>query len=272
MQTTALLLAGLGGVAGLGQAKHLKETAVSVRPSSYSSRPVTAPSGVGELIDRIPGSAEGEAQIRLERYSDKAAPGGASGRWILYLGGAIDLGVLPGDESFDMTSNLYATAGLDAGSLRAATTALNQAGVQPGDPVLAVGYSQGGLLAAQLERGGEFNVQGVLTVGAPIGQLAMKVPTAAIAHTEDLAPALGGLDTTTSDDRILVRRSTFSGREMPMDHALPAHALTEYRATATMVEASEEPRIRRYRDSIAGFLSPKAAPGTMRLYRAERVR
>ena len=271
-QTAALALAGLGGLAGVAGTGHLRETAVSVRPTGVRSARVAAPSGVGALIDRVPGSAEGDPQIRLERYSEPATTGSAAGtRWILYVGGTIDLGVLPGTEPFDMTSNLHATAGADAGSLRATAEALWQAGVLPGDPVLAVGYSQGGLLAAQLERSGDFNVQGVLTVGAPIGQLALNVPTAAIAHTEDLVPALGGLESATADQRILVRRSAFSGREMPGDHALPAHALTEYRATAAMMDTSIEPRILRFRESIAGFLSPRSAVGTARLYRADRV-
>jgi hypothetical protein len=271
-QTTALLLAGLGGITAVAKTRHLRETTVTVRPTGSAGEPVTAPTGVGALIDRIPGSAEGDPQIRLERYPEGPDAGSAEGsRWILYLGGTIDLGVLPGTEPFDMTSNLHATAGADAGSLRATVAALELAGVQPGEPVLAVGYSQGGLLAAQIERSGDFNVQGVLTVGAPIGQLALDAPTAAIAHTEDLVPALGGLETETGDDRILVRRSAFSGREMPVDHVLPAHALTEYRATAAMIDASLEPRIKRYRESIAGFLSPGVARGAVRLYRADRI-
>lgn len=271
-QTAGLALAGLGGLAGVAGTGHLRETAVRVRPAGARSTRVTAPSGVGALIDRVPGSAEGDPQIRLERYAEESGNNSAAGsRWILYLGGTIDLGVLPGTEPFDMTSNLHATAGADAGSLRATAKALELAGVLPGDPVLAVGYSQGGLLAAQLERSDDFNVQGVLTVGAPIGQLALDVPAAAIAHTEDLVPALGGLESATSDERILVRRSAFSGREMPVDHALPAHALTEYRATAALMDTSREPRILRFRESIAGFLSPRAAVGASRLYRAERV-
>lgn len=276
-ETAAVLVAGIGGAAVLAKKGYLRESAVRVRPTEYSSRPVAPPSGVGELIDRVPGSAEGDAQIRLERYPGAGAAGAEKDRWVLYLGGTIDLGLAPGTEPFDMTSNLYATAGRDAGSLRAAAQALTHAGVAPTDPVLLVGYSQGGLLAAQLERSGDFTVAGVLTVGAPIGQLAITAPTAAIAHTEDLVPALGGVERERSPDRILIQRSAFANREVPKNAVLPAHALAEYRATAAMIDGSDEARIRRYRDGIAEFLGPGAdagpasRSGSVRLYRAERL-
>jgi hypothetical protein len=261
-QASGIVLGVAGGLAGITGGR-LTET--PVRTTRVTSSPVTAPATIRELAERMPATTASGPQLRVEQYRDE---NGASS-WILYLGGTVDMDSMPAGEAFDMTSNIESMSAGDGASYRAAVEALSQAGVQPGDPVFEVGYSQGGLLAVQLEQSGDYNIQGVVTLGSPVGQLDTTAPTLTVAHTEDLVPALGGLDTATGDDRVLVRRELYDDAPMPIGDAFPSHDLDAYRQTAGLVDGSSDPRVEKFIDRAAPFLSGDAR-GTATEYRAER--
>ncbi|WP_052521430.1 hypothetical protein [Agreia bicolorata] len=258
-----LVAAGIAGAGGAGR-RALVET--PVRTTRVSTSSVTAPSSMSDLASRMPATSSAGSQIKIEKYVD--AEGTPS--YIVYLGGTVDMNAMPTGEAFDMTSNIQSMSAGDGASYRAAVEAMRDAGIQPGDPVFEVGYSQGGLLAVQLEQSGDYNVQGVVTLGSPVGQLETAAPTLTIAHTEDLVPALGGLDTVSGDDRVLVRRSLYDDAPIPTGDAFPSHNLGAYRETAELVDASKDPRVEKFIDDAAPFLSG-TAPGTAMEYRAERV-
>ncbi len=230
-------------------------------PAGASARPggvVEPPSGVGDLADRVPtGDGDGDAQIRIERYgtADDA-------RWIVYVGGTVDFGLVAGDEPADMTSNLHGIAddsGLDALRLRGAETgageravreAMREAGVHAGDPMLAVGYSGGGVIAAKLAGDPELNVVGAVNLGGPVASAPTRdgVGLLSIEHEEDLVPATGGAGQP-SPDRVTVTRSVLDP-EREYEAVLPAHELTRYRQTAAMVDDSEEARLASFRSLV----------------------
>jgi hypothetical protein len=214
----------------------------------------------------MPVTSSAGSQIKVEKYVD--ADGDPS--YIVYLGGTVDMNALPSGEAFDMTSNVTSMGAGDGASYRAAVEAMRDAGIQPGDPVFEVGYSQGGLLAVQLEQSGDYNVQGVVTLGSPVGQLETEAPTLTISHSEDLVPAIGGLDTASGDDRVLVRRTLYDDAPIPTGDAFPSHDLGAYRETAGLVDASKDRRVEKFIDDAAPFLSG-TAPGTATEYRATRV-
>lgn len=211
---------------------------------------VAPPTGVGDLADRVPAAGDGEPQIRIERYGDAGDP-----RWIVYVGGTVDFGLVTGSQPADMTSNLHGIAddaeldalpatGAEAGALeRAAHAAMREAGVAPGDPLLAVGYSAGGIVAAKLASDPEFGVVGAVNLGGPVASAPTRegVALLSIEHEEDLVPATGGAGHP-SPDRVTVSRSVLEpGRAY--DAVFPAHELERYRQTAELVDASEEERL-----------------------------
>ena len=252
-----------GGTAGGGRSP-LVET--PVHTTRVGTSPVTAPSSIAQLASRMPNTSASGPQIKVEKYeTDNGDPS-----YIVYLGGTVDMNAVPAGEAFDMTSNVESMSAGDGASYRAAVEAMRDAGIRPGDPVLEVGYSQGGLLAVQLEQSGDYSVQGVVTLGSPVGQLETTAPTLTIAHTEDLVPALGGLDTASGDDRVLVRRTLYDDAPMPTGDAFPSHDLDAYRETAGLVDASKDQRVEKFIDGAAPFLSGDAK-GTATEYRAERV-
>ena len=84
-----------------------------------------------------------------------------------------------------------------AGSYRAVVQAMREAGIRPGEPVIEVGHSQGGLIAAQVAASGEFNSVATVTFGAPSGEVPVPdgVDTVAVEHSDDIVPGMGGTST-----------------------------------------------------------------------------
>ena len=226
-----------------------------------SGEVVTPPSGIGDLADRVP-SGEGAPQIRIERYGTESDP-----RWIVYVGGTADFGVVAGAEPLDMTSNTHGVAddtkldrlrftGADsAAAERAVRAALEEAGARPGDPLVAVGYSAGGIVAAKLAADPELGAVGVVNLGGPVASAPTLegVGVLSIEHEEDFVPATGGAGHP-SPDRVTVTRSVLDP-DRAYAAAVPAHELSRYRQTAALVDASEEERLVAFRtlvDEVAG--------------------
>ncbi|GLI27304.1 hypothetical protein ARHIZOSPH14_15460 [Agromyces rhizosphaerae] len=219
----------------------------------------TAPIGIAGLAERVPADADG-ARIRVERYGAETDP-----RWVVYIGGTVDTGLVPGAEPFDMTSNLHAVAERESASERAVRAALAEAGAAPGDPVVPVGYSQGGIVAARLAASGDLAVPAVVSLGGPIGQVDLPdgVRVLSLEHDDDLVPALGG-PARDEPNRVTVSRDAFDpGTDVV--HApgsLPAHDLDAYRRTAELVDVDRDPRLAEFTawmDAYVGRQPPESS-------------
>lgn len=141
-------------------------------------------------------------------------------------------------------------------------------GIDSSSPVTLTGYSQGGVIAAQVAASGDFAVDGLLTVGAPAGQVSVPhdIPYLAIEHSNDLVPALGG--TFASSSPVIVRRQLFDGPPPASELILPAHQLSNYLDTARLVDASPNGAIG---DAVARLNHPHYDTVTSTAYRAERT-
>jgi hypothetical protein len=265
----APVASGLAIAAAVLHSPVLGETPVRVHPVGVAATDQPALS-LGNLVERIPHAADGAPQIRIERY-----PSGVS---VVYLGGTIDAEPDPQTEPWDMTSNVAALAGLDAGSYRAAQDAMRQAGISATDPVVLVGHSQGGLVAARLAASGNFAVSDVLTVGAPIHHVAVpsSVHVVALEHAEDLVPSLSGVSLAgaavagaAGSNRLTVSRRLYPAGGATTSTFLPAHSLTRYVETAQSMDASADPRLAEVR---ARLTANTQSPPTVTFWRAERVR
>jgi pimeloyl-ACP methyl ester carboxylesterase len=144
---------------------------------------------------------------------------------------------------------------------------MRRAGVSPDDEVMLVGHSEGGIVAvdaachANLHR---FDCTHIVTAGSPIGVVARSLPQSVqvlalenasdiVPHTDGAAnPVTAGITTATVD-----QSATGIG---------PSHDLeASYVPAAEQVDASDDPSIRLFAASAAGFLSGGwvlAAPGT----------
>jgi hypothetical protein len=235
----------LANVAGL-----LEETDVTVRRTTTKTD-VAAPDSLADRAARIPdpsAEADGE-QIRIDRYS---APGRPD-RFDVYIAGTVDFGVTADDEPFDMTSNLVGIEQGSPGSYRAVLDAMREAGVTPSSPVVLNGYSQGGLVAALVAASGDYDVKGVVTFGAPSGQVRLPadIPVLTVRHSEDIVPATGGDDV--NRQAVVVERAPFAGAPIPDEWAVPAHQMVYYRQTAALVDRAQSDEVRGTLDALDGF-------------------
>ncbi|MEJ3405704.1 hypothetical protein WDJ51_13265 [Rathayibacter sp. YIM 133350] len=257
VSSSAFGLLAVAGMLGL-----LRESAVSTRrvdadgvglrstarrgADLYVGQAVQAPTGVAELLDRIPPAVADEPQVRIERYGSAQAPD-----WVVYISGTSGWELSGSPQPWDATSDVQALAGQESGSYRAVLDALDAAGVKPGDSVTAVGHSQGGLLAAQLVADDRFSAAGLVTAGAPLAGVRIpdEVPVLQLEHTDDIVPALSGLRSSdASADHLIVSRE--HGLEGPADSLVPAHAIGGYRQTGALVDASDDPRLQRLREVL----------------------
>ncbi|MEP6479221.1 MAG: hypothetical protein ABJB03_07510 [Rhodoglobus sp.] len=223
---TAALLSTVGGKAGI-----LGETGVRTVQTSETTI-ATPPQGFAERMERVPNGDNGGSQLLVERYSIPGEPD----RFEVYVAGTADFSPLATDEPWDMTSNVAGVGGLPAGSYRAAVDALAQAGVTPDSPIVFNGFSQGGLIAAMLAGSGDYNTAGLLTFGAPAGNVALPdtFPAIAVEHSEDIVPATGGDQINPSV--IVARRDVFGDTEVPTYEIFPAHQRDTYTSTAHLLD------------------------------------
>ncbi|WP_165066387.1 alpha/beta hydrolase family protein [Marisediminicola senii] len=239
LDTAASAVVAAGSSVGL-----LRETGL-LRPV-ISGAPTTRAEGFADRADRVPHAA---AQVRVDRYVRPGRPD----RFEVYLGGTIDPSPSATDQPWDMTSNVVSIAGGDAGSYRAVKEAMEIAGVVEGSEIQLTGYSQGGLLAANLAASGDYDVKGIYTLGAPAGhvQVPAEVPWVAVEHTEDLVPALGGR--WSSDDAIVVRREALPEVLDDGGPMLLAHQLTRYQETAALIDGVTEARVGAAKEAFTSF-------------------
>ena len=147
----------------------LGSTSVWVKPVS-SAQLVQAPASLQQIAGRLRSlSNERQPIVRIERYPSFDA----GNRFIVYIPGTENLG-LPNTNPLDMRSNLLLMAGGSSASSRATDMAIRRAGAKPGDQVMLVGYSQGGMVAVALAKQAKegqfgYQVSQVVTFGSPVG-------------------------------------------------------------------------------------------------------
>lgn len=181
---------------------------VDVRPVMEGPRgarvaPVTgrapepyAPRNVRQLWERQWRQSRGldNGQVRVESIR------GEDGRkrHIVYIPATTKNTAVAGDETTDHTTNVETAAGHESAQHVAVKTAIEEAGIDPDEDVLLVGYSQGGLVAASLLADDDFrgrvNVTTAFTVGSPVTDFTPPegVDMLSIEHEQDLVPDLDG--------------------------------------------------------------------------------
>lgn len=238
-------------------------------PTLTVAEPARAPRGVADLLattERIAATgaigADGRrpdpGTVRVTRVQRPAAGGGTRTAWIVHVPGTQSWTAepQPGDTPFDLSGNVGLMAGTRTAGTAAVTAALDTAGVPSDEPVLLVGHSQGGLVAAALAADTALrrrvSITHVVTAGSPVATVAVPddVRVLSLEHEDDLVPRLDGRlnpDRRTWLTVVAAAPSEAAG-------SLPPHDSTGYVATASTVDRSQDPDLRDHRRSMAPFL------------------
>jgi len=206
-----------------------------MRPGARGE-PGRAPLSFGDLASRVPDGDD--ATIRVERYTL------ADGRreFAVYVAGT------QGESGtvLDWDSNVRLYSGERSQAYAAVERALEEAGAQPGDVLHAAGFSQGGMIAGWLAAEGRYDVQTLVTLGAPM-ELDTRSDTVVVTvrHDDDPFPLLvgGGAPHAPGSDRSVLIERTLDPASTPFDVAIPAHRLEAYIETMRSFDASGDPRV-----------------------------
>ncbi|WP_156253462.1 hypothetical protein [Pseudactinotalea terrae] len=184
--------------------------------------------------------------------------------WLVLVPGT--QGDLVGDQPFDWAGNPGAMIGDMTGATAMVVQAMRMAGIRPGQDVVIAGHSQGGMVA--LNAAGavaeEYDVSGVLTLGAPVGLL--DAPEGAevlsIEHVEDPTPGADNAANPVSESWTTVERTLTDSVDPDTSgvwHPGGSHDTPTYADTAGLVDASDEGAVLDYLDVVAPVLDPTAS-------------
>ena len=259
-----------GGLAAVGSGFGLLgETKISSNLVGVEGS-IAAPSTISTLADRLIKTSElasgpkdaDTGWLRIEKFREPASPVSAAqglvsvaeARYVVYIPGTQSWAPKPGTNPFDLTSNLSAISKTGfAGSERAVSEAMQQAGIRPDSKVLLVGHSQGGLIAANIST--RFAGSKVLTFGAPLGLLAkeLKAPTLAVEHPADPVPKLDGWPNPIASNWVTVRQ------KLDAANPLAQHEMAGYQQTAAEIDAGPADQgLEKMRRELAGFAGKSA--------------
>jgi Lipase (class 3) len=170
----------------------------------------------------------------------------------------------------DLGTNLHAVGNEVTSYEKAVDEALARAGVTPGDPVMLVGHSQGGIVAAHsaadFVNSGRYNVTNVVTAGSPVGEIDVpkSVQVLSIENKHDIVPHLDSASNPDRSNRTTVIVDNQTGT-IGENHGIG----TTYLPAAQGVDASTDPSVRAYLDSADGFFHGDTV--TTSQYGVERV-
>jgi hypothetical protein len=215
----------------------------------------TAPKDLDDVVQGLAtrnAGASGEIDVRFVYRAD------GSRSVIVDVPGTKSWDPLPTSDVTSLVTNVRAVQGEQTSYSRGVLEAMRRAGVRPDDPVMLVGHSEGGMVAARVaidaSASKEFDVTHVVTAGAPIGRFAAEirdsVQVLAIENKHDVVPHLDGSANPA--------RTNITTVTVDHDHqsVIANHDIDlAYVPGARDIEASGDPSIHSYLSGAGGFFN-----------------
>lgn len=208
--------------------------------------PVDFDGSLASLLDRVRIIDErGRGYIEVLETDN-----GGQKAYVVVIPGSQTGGEIGGFNPFD-EAGIVEGVGHGSSELNAAVLqALHDAGAEKGAPVVAVGYSQGGIHAMDLAADElfrkEYDMKYVLTAGSPVGGIVVDADVQALhlEHRQDWVPGTDG--TPNPDTRNRVTVMLIDQVDTPEGEAFglgPGHQITHYQQGARQVAASGDPSL-----------------------------
>ncbi len=142
---------------------------------------------------------------------------------------------LAGENVFNIGSNISSMTSTElAASEVAVRRSLENMQVGENDRVILIGHSQGGIIASNIAISDDYDVAGLISVGAPIAHQDLKIPVISIEHANDVVPALSGETNPISNNWVTVQNTPEA------EDIIQAHAMTGYIETAKLMDISHD--------------------------------
>ncbi|WP_104522996.1 esterase/lipase family protein [Blastococcus atacamensis] len=246
----------------LGQLWPDGDPVVTDRPDDAAISAVTPPRNVRDLMTALERRADRSSKDHDQISVRVLTRADGSRSYIVDIPGTADWNA-PGalnPQTHDLGTNIRVLGGDDTTRQAAIAEALRRAGASWTDPVMLVGHSQGGMVAAQAAHDAgtpafQFNVQSVVTAGSPIARADVPptVQVLALENAHDLVPHL---DARENDDDPNVTTVIFERQNGSIGHN---HGIGDaYQYGAEAVDRSDDPSIAAFRERAGAFL---VAPG-----------
>ncbi|WP_199424815.1 hypothetical protein [Actinotalea solisilvae] len=201
--------------------------------------------------------------------------------WVVAVPGTEEWSPVAGPNPFDLTSNFDLVGGTGGDALRTVVEAMDQAGVEAGEPVVLAGHSQGGIVAATIaadpDLAERFTVAAVVTAGTPASGIDLPpgVPALHLEHAPDYVPTLDGAATAATPDRTTVLVDLARSPD-PRDQAaaaspVSAHGVDAYARTADRLTGVGDPSVDAFEATLGRLLGDDATTVTSRRYVGVRV-
>jgi hypothetical protein len=232
---------------------------VRSRPAARNLDPAGPPRSTRDLIAALAlrnrESDGGGIDVRV--LTTAGADGRPRRAAIVDITGTRDWQLRPSGHSniADLGTNLRALGNQPTSYEAGVLMALRRAGVRPGEPVMLVGHSQGGLIAARLatDLAGcrEVRITHVVTVGSPVGlvDLPRSVQVLSIENRNDVVPELDAAANRRHAHQLTVRVDR-GGPGVGARHSLD----DAYLPAAADLDASTDPSLTAWRQSARPFL------------------
>jgi hypothetical protein len=249
--------AGAGAGVGVGERRPLVQPVESTLTGPLVARD-GVPGRVGGVSDLV-AAGEGLDGGRVRVLETTRGDGGSA--WVVIVPGTQEWSPRAGANPFDLTTDVRALTGDATVAAAGVAAALAEARVRsgrgtPDDPVLLVGHSQGGILAAALASDPAFRrsnrVTHVVTSGSPVGLFPVPSSTRVLSveHADDPVPRLDLTPNPAGDSWTTIVAPT---RSLPVD--VNRHRLGAYVQTVRVAEGAP-------RGTVAGLDAWQASAGT----------
>jgi hypothetical protein len=191
--------------------------------------------------------------------------------WVVIIPGTQPGGAPEDTNPFDLAGIVEALGYGSAETNAAVREALRRAGAEAGEPVAAVGYSQGGIHAMNLSQDrdflAEYDLKFVLTAGSPVGGItpAAGIGSLHLEHEQDWVPGADGLPNPDTKDRVTVTLTNPLEIPAPGEFGLgPGHGLDNYVEAAGAVSVSRDPSLQ---GATAALIAVVGTAGAARVTR-----
>jgi hypothetical protein len=250
MGTAGALLNNLMGYSGV-EVRNLGSTESTVKP------------GLAGLIDGVDiadqHTKSGTPSIMVSRIE---TPGGGAPSWVVSIPPTNE--ILGYSSFFDLIMDLQLMGAWEDNDMaNAVLEAMDDAGVQKGEQIAIIGYSLGGIAAANVSRNKKFRERysspNLITLGSPIASIDIPEDTQVLAleHRQDVLAALAGRSNANTPNMTTVTRDLAQSSDPSEVKAAgdpwgaSAHDKSFYRATLEMVDAMDDASVNAFRAAVA---------------------